>query len=181
MSRHLWLVKSEPSVFAWDDLWASVDRRTCWDGVRNDQARNFMRDEMKVGDGVLFAHSRTDPPAVVGVATVCREAYPGPTQFDPSDAHFDPRSEREAPRWMMVDIEAARAFTRAVPLAQIRANRKLAKMALVQRGQRLSVQPVTPRTVARGTADGRPGGVWDPAAAQAPGQRKVKTPAVAAP
>ncbi len=144
MSLRLWLVKSEPTVFSWEDLWASPGRRTCWDGVRNYQARNFMRDKMRVGDGVLFAHSRSDPPAVVGVAEVCRTACPDPTQFDPADPHFDPRSERANPRWIMVDIRARRALPSPVSLAEIRANRKLVRMALVQRGQRLSVQPVTP-------------------------------------
>ncbi len=142
--RSYWLLKSEPDLFSFEDLWNSKGRRTHWDGVRNYTARNFMRDEMKVGDGVLFYHSNAKPPGVAGVAEVVREGYPDFTQFDPEDAHFDPKADPDAPRWYMVDIRARAGARSFVPLADLKANPRLAKMALVQRGQRLSVQPVTP-------------------------------------
>ena len=141
--RRYWLLKSEPDVFSFEHLWKAKGRRTCWDGVRNYTARNFMRDDMKVGDGVLYYHSNTDPPGVAGVAQVVKEGYPDHTQFDPQDKHFDPKADPENPRWMMVDIKAVKKAATYVPLADLKANAKLADMALVQRGQRLSVQPVT--------------------------------------
>ncbi len=143
--RHYWLVKSEPNAFSFDDLVASPQKTTCWDGVRNYQARNFMRDGMKAGDLVLFYHSSADPTAVVGVVRVVREAYPDPTAFDRRDPHFDPRSKPDAPTWVMVDVQAVERFTRPVPLAALRGVKGLEKMALLQRGSRLSVQPVTAR------------------------------------
>ena len=142
--RRYWLLKSEPDVFSFDDLQEAPAKRTLWDGVRNYQARNFLRDEMRVGDGVLYYHSNADPPGVAGVARVAREGYPDPTQFDPSDAHFDPESDPDDPRWYVVDVEAVVPAGRFVTLADIRAQAELGDMALVQRGQRLSVQPVTP-------------------------------------
>ena len=143
--RHYWLVKSEPNAFSFDDLVASPQKTTCWDGVRNYQARNFMRDGMKTGDLVLFYHSSADPTAVVGVARVVREAYPDPTAFDRRDPHFDPRSKPDAPTWVMVDVQAVERFTQPVTLAALRGVKGLEKMALLQRGSRLSVQPVTAR------------------------------------
>lgn len=146
MSDHnYWLVKTEPQAFSFDDLLASPRKTTCWDGVRNYQARNFMRDGMKKGDLVLFYHSSADPTAVMGVARVVREAYPDPTAFDPKDSHYDPKSKRESPTWMMVDLQAVERFTHAVTLAELRGVKGLEKMALLQRGSRLSVQPVTAR------------------------------------
>ena len=139
-----WLVKSEPEAFSWDDLWNAPDRTTCWDGVRNYQARNFMRDGMRVGDQVLFYHSSVEPPALVGVAEVAREAYPDFTAFDADDPHFDPKSKPDAPTWMMVDIRAVRPFARPVTLTRLRETPGLEGMVLLQRGSRLSVQPVTP-------------------------------------
>ena len=138
-----WLMKSEPDCFSFADLWNAPKRRTMWDGVRNYQARNFMRDDMSVGDGVLYYHSNAEPPGVAGIAQVASEAYVDPTQFDPSDDHFDARSRRESPRWFLVDVRAVRKLPQFVSLADIKAERGLAQMALVQRGQRLSVQPVT--------------------------------------
>jgi predicted RNA-binding protein with PUA-like domain len=138
-----WLMKSEPDVFSFDDLWRSPKRRTMWDGVRNYQARNFMRDVMRVGDGVLFYHSNTKPPGVAGICEVASEAYDDPTQFDPKDSHFDPKSKREQPRWQLIDIRAIKKLPSYVPLDELKTDRALAQMAVIQRGQRLSVQPVT--------------------------------------
>ena len=143
--RRYWLMKSEPSVFSFEDLWMSKGRRTPWDGVRNYQARNFMRDDMQPGDGVLFYHSNADPTGVAGIAEVASESYPDATQFDPADGHFDPKSKPEQPRWQLVDIKAVRKTPRTVPLAELKAEPKLADMVLCQRGSRLSVQPVTPK------------------------------------
>lgn len=144
-SSGFWLVKSEPESFSWDDLWRAPDRTTCWDGVRNYAARNFMRDGMKKGDLVLFYHSSVDPPAVMGIAEVAREAYPDHTAFDPADSHYDPKSRPDAPAWMMVDIRAREAFRRPVTLEELRGVRGLEKMELLRRGSRLSVQPVSAR------------------------------------
>lgn len=137
-----WLVKSEPDVFSIDDLAKSKNKTTCWDGVRNYQARNFIRDGMKKGDGVLFYHSNTDPMAVIGYCEVVKEGYPDHTQFDPEDKHFDPKSDPANPPWIMVDIKFVKKFKNPVTLADIKANPKLQKMRLVQRGNRLSVMPV---------------------------------------
>lgn len=146
MSDHnYWLVKTEPQAFSFDDLVASPGKTTGWDGVRNYQARNFMRDGMKKGDLVLFYHSSADPTAVMGVARVVREAYPDPTAFDPKDSHFDSKSKRDAPTWMMVDLQAVERFASPVPLGELRGVKGLEKMVLLQKGSRLSVQPVTAR------------------------------------
>jgi predicted RNA-binding protein with PUA-like domain len=142
-ARRYWLVKSEPSSFSFDDLLAKPDRTTGWDGVRNFQARNFMRDEMKLGDLVLFYHSSTDPAAIVGIAEVVREGYPDPTAFDPKDSHFDRKSRRDEPTWMMVDLRARSALPKPLTLAELRGVKGLEKMVLLQKGSRLSVQPVT--------------------------------------
>jgi predicted RNA-binding protein with PUA-like domain len=135
-------MKSEPDVYSYAHLEAAPKQTTLWDGVRNYQARNMMRDEMKVGDLILYYHSNTKPPGVVGVARVVKEGYPDPTQFDPKDSHFDPKSQEANPRWFVVDIQAVAALKSYVSLDDIKANGKLADMAVVQRGQRLSVQPV---------------------------------------
>jgi predicted RNA-binding protein with PUA-like domain len=138
-----WLVKSEPSSFSWDDLSNSPKRTTSWEGVRNYQARNFLR-EMKRGDRVFFYHSSAEPNAVVGIAEVAREAYPDPTQFDRKHEMYDPKSTRDDPRWSTVDLRAVRAFPRPVTLAELRGVDGLAKMTLLQKGSRLSVSAVTP-------------------------------------
>jgi predicted RNA-binding protein with PUA-like domain len=140
--RRYWLVKSEPEAFSWDHLEASPDATTCWDGVRNYQARNFMRDGMRLGDLVLFYHSNAEPPAAVGVCEVVREAYPDHTAFDEADEHFDPKSRRDEPAWMMVDLRARERFARPVTLPMLREEAGLAGMELLKRGSRLSVQPV---------------------------------------
>jgi len=140
---NFWLIKSEPSDFSIDDLVKSKNQTTYWDGVRNYQARNFIRDEMKIGAKVLFYHSNTEPNAIVGVCEVVKEAYPDHTQFDPKHVHYDPKADKKNPTWFMVDIKLVKKFKRLVTLEEIKANPKLAKMRLVQRGNRLSVMPVT--------------------------------------
>jgi predicted RNA-binding protein with PUA-like domain len=138
-----WLMKSEPSVFSIDDLARAPKQTTSWDGVRNYQARNLLR-EAAVGDGVIFYHSSADPPAAVGTATIARAAYPDATQFDPKDDHYDPDSKKDDPRWFVVDVKFDEKFPRAVTLAELRAKPELADMVLLRKGSRLSVQPVTP-------------------------------------
>ena len=140
-TRQYWLVKSEPGTFSFDDLLASPNKTTSWDGVRNYAARNFMR-EMNKGDRVLFYHSSADPTAIVGIAEVVREAYPDPTALDPAHPHYDPKSKRESPTWDLVDIRAVEKLARPVTLADVKRTKGLEKMALVRLG-RLSVQPVT--------------------------------------
>jgi predicted RNA-binding protein with PUA-like domain len=135
-------MKSEPSAFSIDDLAKSPNRTTCWDGVRNYQARNFMR-SMAVGDHVLFYHSNAEPPAIVGVAEVVRTAYPDETQFDRFNKHYDPDSDPADPRWDMVDIMHRRTFKTGLPLDRLKCEPKLKGMVLLQKGSRLSVQPVT--------------------------------------
>jgi predicted RNA-binding protein with PUA-like domain len=142
-ARRYWLVKSEPGVFSFDDLVASPNSTTGWDGVRNYQARNSMRDDMKKGDLVLFYHSSTEPNAIVGIAEVVRESYPDHTALDPKDAHYDAKSKADAPTWMMVDIRAREPLPRPVTLTELRGVKGLEKMVLLQKGSRLSVQPVT--------------------------------------
>ncbi|MEW5248304.1 EVE domain-containing protein [Microbulbifer discodermiae] len=139
-----WLFKSEPDVYGIADLAAEPDRTGRWDGIRNYQARNFLRDQVQVGDGVLFYHSACRVPAVVGTAEVVRAAYEDPAQFDPGSEYFDPRSSAAKPRWYCVDIRWRSQFARPVPLATIKRDPKLAAMVLVRQG-RLSVQPVTAR------------------------------------
>ena len=137
-----WLMKSEPHVYPWEQL--VEDSETHWDGVRNYQARNIMRDDMKIGDLVLFYHSNCKPPHVAGVARVCREADPDFTALDPESNYFDPKSSPDNPRWMMVDIEAVQGLVEVVALADMRENLELEGMPLLQKGQRLSVQSVSP-------------------------------------
>jgi len=145
--RH-WLLKTEPGVFSFDDLLQAQDQTTGWNGIRNYQARNFLRDQMEEGDRVLIYHSSADPPVVAGLAEVVRRGYADPTQFDRKDDHYDPESTPAAPRWYQVDVKAVRKLPRPVSLEEIRQTKALAKMPLVQRGQRLSVQPVAPEEYA---------------------------------
>jgi predicted RNA-binding protein with PUA-like domain len=140
--RRYWLVKSEPGVFSFDDLWAAPDRTTGWDGVRNHQARNYMRDDMRIGDGVLFYHSNAEPPGVAGLAEVACAAYPDMTALDPAHDHFDPKSRAYAPTWLQVDIRAVERFPRVLGLPELRAIPALAGMEVLRKGSRLSVQPV---------------------------------------
>jgi predicted RNA-binding protein with PUA-like domain len=139
VTPHCWLMKSEPDVFSIDAL--AARGVAGWDGVRNYQARNFMRD-MRVGDKILFYHSNALPPGVAGTAEVARTAYPDPTQFDPKDGHYEPRASPESPVWFQVDVRFVRKFPRLVPLDELRGIPALADMALFRRS-RLSVQPVT--------------------------------------
>ena len=143
MSRQYWLMKSDPDTFGLEHLARSSDRTTCWDGVRNYQARNLLRDEMRVGDGVLFYHSQVQPPAVVGIARVVRAGYPDPTQFDGRSRYHDPASDRSDPRWYAVDIRLESEMARPVTLPEMRETPGLEDMVLLRRGSRLSVQPVT--------------------------------------
>ena len=138
-----WLFKSEPSVYSYSDLMGEGDRSAEWDGVRNYQARNFMRDEMKVGDGVLFYHSEPGAQAIVGTARVVRDAYPDHTALDAVDKHYDPKSSDAKPIWFMVDIQGEAAFRRPVTLMEIKEDPRLQSMGLVRKGNRLSIQPVT--------------------------------------
>jgi len=142
--RRYWLMKSEPDAFSIDDL-QRVDIEP-WNGVRNYQARNFMRDDMRVGDGVLFYHSNTAVPGIVGTATVASEAYPDETQFDPKSDYHDPKSTREEPRWQLVDIKFERKLSRTISLDEIKrhVDRLGEEFALIRRGNRLSVFPVSP-------------------------------------
>ena len=137
-----WLFKSEPGAFSWDDLVASENSTTMWDGIRNYQARNLMRDVAKPGDPVLFNHSQTGAPAVVGTAEVVSESYPDPTQFDPDSRYFDEKASLDSPRWFLVDIKAVRQLEREVTLRELREIEDLQDMSLLQRGNRLSIQPV---------------------------------------
>ena len=143
MATRYWLMKSEPESFSFDDLMASPRQTTCWDGVRNYQARNFMRDDMRKGDLVFFYHSSVDPSEIVGIAEVVRESYPDHTAFDASDSHFEPKSKSDAPTWMMVDIKGVRRLSKPLALSDLRGVKGLESMVLLQRGSRLSVQPVT--------------------------------------
>ncbi len=143
MPRRYWLFKTEPEAFSFDDLLAAPGRTAGWDGVRNYQARNFLRDEVRAGDGVLVYHSNAEPTGVAGVAEVARAAYPDATAFDPAHDGYDPRSRPEAPVWVQVDVRAVERFPRVVALAELRAAPALAEMVVLRRGNRLSVTPVT--------------------------------------
>jgi predicted RNA-binding protein with PUA-like domain len=140
-SHNYWLVKSEAEVFSFDDLLAAPNRTTGWDGVRNYAARNHLR-SMRTGDQVLFYYSMESDKAIVGIATVVREAYPDATALDPSDPHYDPKSDPAEPRWFMVDLQATDRLPRPVTLEEIKHTKGLETMALLRIG-RLSVQPVT--------------------------------------
>lgn len=137
-----WLVKTEPECFSFDDLKKCSSQTTYWDGVRNYQARNFLRDQMKTGDEVLFYHSNAEPNLIMGVCEVVKEGYPDFTQFDPENQHYDPKSKTGEPTWYMVDIKLKQEFNRPVTLSEIKSNPKLQNMKLVQKGSRLSVMPV---------------------------------------
>jgi predicted RNA-binding protein with PUA-like domain len=138
-----WLMKSEPDEFSIDDLVAAPDQTTPWFGVRNYQARNFMRDDMRVGDRAFFYHSSCDEPGIAGVVEISKLAYPDETQFDPKSEYYDPKATRGAPRWLHVDVKLVRK-TRLVTLPTLRATPGLENMVILRRGNRLSITPVTP-------------------------------------
>ncbi len=138
-----WLMKSEPNTFSIDDLQQRPAQTEPWDGVRNYQARNMLRDEMKPGDGALFYHSNCDAPGVVGIARIVREGYPDPTAFEPEHKHFDPKSRPEQPTWYMVDVQFVKKLARTISLRELKQYPELAELALLRRGNRLSVMPVT--------------------------------------
>jgi predicted RNA-binding protein with PUA-like domain len=151
--RRCWLMKTEPDVFSLQDL--KKKKHAPWDGVRNFQARNFMKNDMKVGDNVIFYHSSTDPSGAAGLARVYREAYPDHTSWDPKSSYFDPRSTKQKPLWFMVDLEFVEIFPHYVTLAQLKADPHLKDMLVVKRGMRLSVQPVAKKDFDRVCALGR--------------------------
>lgn len=138
-----WLMKTEPSVVGIDDVLVMPNQTVDWWGVRNYQARNFMRDQMQVGDGVLFYHSSCPEPGIAGLAEVAKKAYPDRTQFDPAHKYYDPKSSPGNPRWMNVDVRIVRK-TRLIGLAELRCHTELARMRVLQRGNRLSITPVDP-------------------------------------
>jgi predicted RNA-binding protein with PUA-like domain len=139
-----WLLKSEPSTFSIDDLERSPGKRTHWDGVRNYQARNFIRDQMRRGDRAFFYHSSCPEPGIVGIVRVAKEAYPDHTQFDRNDDHYDPNSAPADPRWLMIDVVLERKLSRVITLAalKIHAEKELTGLALLAKGNRLSIMPV---------------------------------------
>jgi len=136
-----WLMKTEPDAFSIDDLKAAGSEP--WDGIRNYQARNLMRDEMSVGDPIFIYHSRVQPIGIVGEARVASEAYPDPTQFDPNEKYHDPKSDPANPRWLLVDVAYVRHYPRVLTLAELREQPALEGMMLLKKGMRLSIQPVT--------------------------------------
>jgi predicted RNA-binding protein with PUA-like domain len=140
-AKRFWLLKSEPGTYSIDDL--ERDTSTSWEGVRNYQARNFLRDDARVGDLVLFHHSNADPVGVAGIAKVVRAGYPDPFQFDKRNKYFDPKSKPENPTWITIDVGFVEKFAEVVSLATLKAMPGLEKMVVTQRGSRLSVQPVT--------------------------------------
>lgn len=137
-----WLMKSEPETFGIDDLFNRPNQTEHWDGVRNYQARNMMRDDMKIGDQVFFYHSNCDEPGIVGIMQVARESYPDFTAFDPDDKHFDPKSNPEKPTWYMVDVQFVRKLSRNISLRELKLKTELTDLALLRRGNRLSIMPV---------------------------------------
>ena len=136
-----WLIKSEPDAYSIDDL--ERDGREMWDGIRNYQARNMMRDDMKIGDEVFFYHSNCAEPGIVGIARVASAPYPDPTQFDKKSKYFDPKSSTDNPRWCLVDVEFLRKTSRNITLAELKAQKSLDDMILTRKGNRLSIMPVS--------------------------------------
>ncbi len=139
-----WLMKSEPEEFSIDDLRKRPRRRDAWDGVRNYQARNMMRDEMKPGDLAFFYHSNCEVPGIAGIMKIASDGYPDPTAFDPRDKHYDPKSDPDNPRWYLVDVTFERKLDRVIPLTELKEHaERLGDFALIRKGNRLSVMPVT--------------------------------------
>ncbi len=139
-----WLIKSEPDAFSIDDLKNAPGKKDHWDGIRNYQARNFIRDDMQKGDLAFFYHSSCDTPGIVGICEIASGAYPDHTAFDPSEKYFDPKSDPENPRWLMVDVKYRRKTKRLISLSEIKENAsRLEDFALIRRGNRLSIMPVS--------------------------------------
>lgn len=136
-----WLMKSEPDVFSIDDL--KKKKKSGWDGVRNYQARNYMRDDMKIGDIVLFYHSSCEVPGIAGLAKISKTSHPDPTQFDSKSDYYDPKASQEIPRWFMVEVEFVEKFNTVITLSTIKETKGLERMPLVQKGSRLSINPVS--------------------------------------
>jgi len=143
MAKRYWLFKTEPDVFSITDLKKSPKQTTCWEGVRNYQARNMLRDDIQVGDGVLFYHSREKPMNVAGTATVVKAGYPDKYQFDPKSKYYDEKASKESPRWFLVDIKLDKMFKNPVTLDEMRTMKGLDDMVLLRKGSRLSIQPVS--------------------------------------
>jgi predicted RNA-binding protein with PUA-like domain len=143
VAKKYWLFKTEPSVFSISDLECAPGKKTSWDGVRNYQARNYLRDQVAVGDQVLFYHSNAQPPAIAGIAEVVKAGYPDPSAFDKKSENFDKKSDPKQPAWFMVDIKHVKTFSNPIDLPRLRANQKLKNMVLLRKGSRLSIQPVT--------------------------------------
>ncbi|MEM4409270.1 MAG: EVE domain-containing protein [Candidatus Caldarchaeum sp.] len=143
MAKRYWLFKSEPSCYSFEALCKEQGKKACWDGVRNYQARNFLRDEIRKGDGVLFYHSSCQEPGVVGIAEVVSDPYPDPTQFDPGSEYYDSLSTRAKPRWWSVDIRAVRPLKKPVSLKLMKEAPGLEGMWILRKGNRLSITPVT--------------------------------------
>ena len=139
-----WLMKTEPNKYSWDDLKNEATQSTWWEGVRNYAARNFMRDDMKLGDLVFFYHSSVQPQGIFGIAKVVKEAYPDHYSWNPENNYFDPKSTPENPRWVMVDIQRVADIDEPITLKELKAHPELTEMMVVQRGMRPSVQPVLP-------------------------------------
>ncbi|MDH3716236.1 MAG: EVE domain-containing protein [Gammaproteobacteria bacterium] len=137
-----WLMKSEPSVYGIDHLKAEPGKTDHWDGVRNYQARNMMRDQMRKGDQVFFYHSNCETPGIVGIVTIAREAYPDFTAWDRKSKYYDPKSSKDDPRWFMVDVKYKRKLKRVIALSELKSHKQLADLALVRKGNRLSIMPV---------------------------------------
>lgn len=138
-----WLMKSEPNEFGIDDLFKKPDQIEHWDGVRNYQARNMMRDDMKLGDRIFLYHSNCDEPGIVGIIEIVREGYPDYLAWDPNDKHFDPKSTEDKPRWFMVDVKFVKKLSRTISLKELKQQPELEELALVRRGNRLSIMPVS--------------------------------------
>lgn len=143
MSKQYWLLKTEPTSFSIDDLEKAPNKTTHWEGVRNYQARNFLRDQIKKGDEVFFYHSSTDSPAIVGTAKVTRSGYPDESQYNSKSKYYDPTATTENPRWFLIDIQHQKTYKYPISIQNLREIPALSKMKLLQKGMRLSVQPVT--------------------------------------
>ena len=144
MPKRYWLFKNEPDCFSIDDLEKTPGQTTEWEGVRNYQARNMLRDDIKKGDEVFFYHSNADPAGIVGTCTIVKSGYPDPTALDPNSQYYDPKSTEAEPRWFMVDVKLKKKFSEIIPLRILKGTPGLENMMVTQQGSRLSIQPVTP-------------------------------------